>query len=673
MALLDGIMRLIGRSSALPQTIYFGEPLSVRVANMDVAELYRTQPHLRTVVGFLARNVSQLSLQQFERKGDNDRERVRGDRLSNLLAMPNPGMTGVDLIYRLVSDMKLYDYALWWITPDLDRIIPIPPTWVAAFRGGTPWWPDVVEVHFPNSNRRMLLGDRKVADSLIEPHGPTEWGGHFLHFPGYDPEDPARGISPVQALKDILAEQIDAWTYRRQLWQRGGRLNAYLTRPATAPAWSPEARAKFARSWKDKWTGNDGTDSGGTPLLEDGMELKRIGFSAREEEWAAVSTLSMATVASVYHVSPTMVGILDNANYSNVREFKKMLYTDTLGPDLAAIEARVNAFLVPLFGKPNRYLEFNINEKLQGSFEEQAAVMSTAVGRPWMTADEARGRFNMPAIGGDAEQLVTPLNVLVGGQASPRDSGSQNRAGGPRRAQKAPQLIRASADEPLQVKSGEGREEDVRLIETQLRKFFERQKASVLSRLGAKAPNWWDEDRWNEELADTLYQLAMEVSTQIGMATAEELGFSGDVYSPEQTEDFLRAVAKSRAGAINSTTLSQIQAALDGDLEEDAEGSTPAGVFDLAAESRSHAGAVTLATTLAGFAVMEAAKQIARPNTTKTWNVQSSNPRASHAMMDGETVPVDETFSNGAMWPGDAVLGAEGVAGCMCGVTVTIP
>ena len=39
-----------------------------------------------------------------------------------------------------------------------------------------------------------------------------------------------------------------------------------------------------------------------------------------------------------------------------------------------------------------------------------------------MTADEARARFNMPSLGGDAAQLVTPLNVLVGGQASPRDS-----------------------------------------------------------------------------------------------------------------------------------------------------------------------------------------------------------------------------------------------------------
>ena len=52
----------------------------------------------------------------------------------------------------------------------------------------------------------------------------------------------------------------------------------------------------------------------------------------------------------------------------------------------------------------------------------------------------------------------------------------------------------------------------------------------------------------------------------------------------------------------------------------------------------------------------------------------SGNPRPSHAAMNGETVPYDERFSNGAMWPGDAdALGPEEVANCQCAVTIDIP
>lgn len=38
--------------------------------------------------------------------------------------------------------------------------------------------------------------------------------------------------------------------------------------------------------------------------------------------------------------------------------------------------------------------------------------------------------------------------------------------------------------------------------------------------------------------------------------------------------------------------------------------------------------------------------------------------------MDGETVPIESDFSNGATWPGDPVLGADGVAGCMCALQI---
>ena len=158
--------------------------------------------------------------------------------------------------------------------------------------------------------------------------------------------DRSTGTSPVETLKQVLAEQVQAWSYREQVWQRGGRVGAYLTRPKDAK-WSDAARERFARDWKDRWTGKDGKKAGGTPILEDGMELKRIGFNAREEEWSEVAKLALSTVAAVYHVNPVMVGILDNANFSNTKEFRKMLYTETLGPMLAMIEDRINTFLVP--------------------------------------------------------------------------------------------------------------------------------------------------------------------------------------------------------------------------------------------------------------------------------------------------------------------------------------
>src|SRR5690606_31447224 len=184
--------------------------------------------------------------------------------------------------------------------------------------------------------------------------------------------------------------------------------------------------------------------------------------------------------------------------------------------------------------------------------------------------------------------------------------------------------------------------------------------------------DWWDADRWDSELSDDLYALALSTAKHVSAEVLESIGFSPDAYDENRTLKFLRAVADSRAGMINSTTRDQIQAALDGDLDDDAEGSTPAGVFEVAESSRVPSAAAALVTTFSAFATTEAVKQVAGDRATKTWITTSGNPRASHAAMNGETVGVEELFSNGMNWPGDPAGGPDEVAGCYCDVEINI-
>lgn len=644
MALRDALRALIGANPQYRDVTFVGPGMN-DVLGLSVEDLWRTQPHLRTVVSFVARNIAQLGLHTFERVSETDRRRLRDDPVAMTLGRPNPSMTMFELVYGLVSDLKLYDVAMWLLERSADapsgwRIWPISPGWVTSTGGGSAWEPEWVEVQRPGALRpsRILTAD-------------------MVMFHGWNPGNPAGWSSPVEALRGILAEQIHANAYRQQVWQRGGRVGTVLVRPADAPSWSPDARERFARDWRAKWTGNDGPKAGGTPILEDGMDLKRIGFSAKEDEWVDGAKLSLSTVASVYHINPTMVGVLDNANFSNVREFRRMLYGDSLGPDLAMIEDRVNAFLVPrLTSRSGVYVEFNIAEKMQGSFEEQASAMQTAVGAPWMTRAEARGRFNLPEID-DADGLVVPLNVLTGGQASPTDSGSQNLASGSRRPVKAsgPVRVKARAPQGYEAKTAEA-----------LGKFFRRQRAVVLTALGAKADgDWWDAERWDAELSDDLYALAVATAKQVAGDVLDAIGFGPDAYDEARTLAFLRAVADSRAAMINQATRDQIDAALSA-------GGSAADVFDTAESQRVAAASAALVTTFSAFATTEAAKQVAGDKATKTWIVTSTNPRASHASMNGETVGIEESFSNGMNWPGDPVGGADEVAGCLCDVAIDI-
>ena len=76
--------------------------------------------------------------------------------------------------------------------------------------------------------------------------------------------------------------------------------------------------------------------------------------------------------------------------------------------------------------------------------------------------------------------------------------------------------------------------------------------------------------------------------------------------------------------------------------------------------------AVTAVTSVLNFGSVEGAR--AGGLKTKTWQTNSKNPRPAHLRMDGETVGVRDSFSNGMRWPGDPAGGAENNANCGCSV-----
>ena len=372
--------------------------------NMTVEDLWATQPHLRTVIDFRARNIAQLGVQLFEADGE-QRARVRGTEVSKLLGRPNPYMTGYDLIYDLVATRSLYDTAYWFIMEgDSGKVIhPFPPAWV------TP----LADSHFgPRSYRVQVPGVDRYVDVP---------GDNVVEFRGWTPTPSLVTSSPVETLRMVLEEQHSSRKHRLQLWRRNGRVGSYIARPKDAAPWDDTARRRFMDMFT-AFTG-DNAKAGGVPILEDGMELKRNAFTSADEQWAESVKISLETVAQVYQVNPTMVGVLEGTNYSNMKEFNRALYRTSLGPDIVQIEERITEFVLPLLDAPDdQFVKLNVESMLRGSFEEQAKIMSTSTGGPWMTRNEARALMDMSPLD-EGDELIVPKNVSEGGQASPQDGG----------------------------------------------------------------------------------------------------------------------------------------------------------------------------------------------------------------------------------------------------------
>lgn len=651
MGLIDGVRRMF----APTQLNYILEAqTNVQVLNMDSVALYKTQPNLQAVLTFIADNTAQLPLKAYERTADNDRQRAHDSTAQRLLSHPNPDMTTFELMRSLSLDYDIFGRAVWMVLQDKDapsgwQIRPIPPTWIVAYEGGDAFAPRSLDI--------MARGAGGVVRVPAE---------NFIIFSSYHPTSPSGSISPLESLKQTLQEQAEADRYRLAVWKNGGKASSYIVRPKDVQPWTAEAAEAFKRDFKSAWTGN-GSNIGGVPVLEDGMEIKTLQFNARESQWAEAKKLSREDVASVYHINPSLIWHTDGQTYASAKDNARALYNDCLAPRLQMIQQRINQFLLPRVESNDRvYVEFELREKLRGSFEEQAQVIQSSVGAPWLTRNEARAMNNLPAVEG-GDELITPLNVLMGGIASPTDTGSQN-VGLPNELRSA--VVESKAfKSSTRIKSAYDEESAAELNEV-FAAFFKRQSRSILPKLKAK-DEWWDAERWDTELADDLEPVMRRAVGKQGAFFMGQLG-AGE-FNIDATTNYVRAMAANRASAVNSVTKRRLDHALEVDEGED-EADTPAGVFQMQ-EDRAEMYGIAAAFAASAFALVESVQQSGRDRSeiTKTWIVTSANPRASHAAMDGETVPYDDEFSNGARWPGDIQLDPEESCNCQCQVEINIP
>jgi len=170
-------------AGASPPTSYLSYPSAY-------ASLYSTQPAVRTVVDFLARNVAQLGIHIFRRVSDTDRERLANHQLAQILTNPNPSTTRYRLMETLLQDLGIYFNAYWLkVRTDPLQLVRLPPEQIAVEGTLLPlryWWT-------PPSGSPV-------------PFAPTE----IVAFRGYDPCDPLRGLSPLETLRRVLAEEVEA-------------------------------------------------------------------------------------------------------------------------------------------------------------------------------------------------------------------------------------------------------------------------------------------------------------------------------------------------------------------------------------------------------------------------------------------------------------------------------
>lgn len=373
--------------------------LAATVAALE--SLYRTQPSVRICVSFLAQAIAPLNIKLFRGMSNGEQTRVYTHPLEDLLQRPNPRTSRFELFRDTTSDVAIYDNAYWLkqFTRRGDRrLYRLPPTWVTPQGGSVITGPGYYELRNPGSGE-------------LTRYEPDE----IVHFHGYNPIDGRVGMSALQALHYVLNEDLQASRNRVSFWKDGAQQDTIIERPPATESgeWSEVARNRFKEEWRDAYSGPH--NAGNAPILEDGMKVNRGGWSPKDSEFIAGREFTLDIVATAYHIPLTVLSRKGTATFASAKEFHKMLYVDTLGPWTAMFESAIALQLIPDFDTTGSlFAKFNIDEKLEGDFEQQAEAARQSVQVPWMSVDDMRAKRGMEPLGGVYAEPARPSTYLYG-------------------------------------------------------------------------------------------------------------------------------------------------------------------------------------------------------------------------------------------------------------------
>jgi HK97 family phage portal protein len=646
------------RTPLLADANYYAPGSHIELSGVWAAysELYRRQVWVNTVIRKLANGTARLPFVVSERTptGQSDVD-VESNPFAQLMNRPGPRLDPFTLWVWTSSTYDVYGEAYWLKLRDNNGVV----------RELVPLHPTNLVLRRKEDGSMVYVLTSGVRNAELLPEIPE---GDVVPFRNYNPENLSRGLSNLEPLRQTLLNEDASRRATASWWARGARPSIMLKHPKRL---NDDIVRRLREQAESRHGGAD--NMGSAMVLEEGMDATVVQLSAEEMQYIESRKLNREEVCAAYDVPPPVVHILDKATFSNITEQMRSMYRDTMGARLPLFESAVDHHLRVDFDPTGKLAaRFDLDGVLRGDFETRASAVTGLIGNGVMKPSEARPLFGLPDAGDAADQLFA--NAALWPLTTPRGAAppSTTPAGLSYAGKAAPSLPPPGRDPALRALMGSlGRKSPAehRAVlrdehRAALRKLFDKQRAAVLGKAapGLAADDLFSPDDWEEETTATLTPLTHATILALGAKSLAALGGSGR-FDFDRVKAWTDLNIGYAAANLNATTLGLIAAALTSDDPKAALTQT----MTTDAEARADDYADTRVNSIGNFAETEGAKQATGGQGTKTWVVNSGNPRPTHAAMSGQSVGISDDFSNGMHYPGDPSVGdAKELAGCDC-------
>jgi len=655
----------------------------------DFIDAYRQLPWLYAGATALAVAAPKPKLRVY-REIDGEDEEIEGEEINRLLKRPNPFTSWREFIQIAVINMVITGNHYWNMVGTTENGViseANPPVEM--------WWmkPENVEI-VPDAvdfiKRYVYKQDGKAFN-----FDPSE----VIHFKLVNPDSYFRGLGVLEPAKNTAIMEFNAVAYNKAFLENDATPFGVFHTPAKL---TKEQQAQFLRNWNSM---HRGSKRGGKLGFTYGdMEFKEIGTKPKDAQYIEMRKMNREEMLATIGVPPSVVGLLEYANYSNMEVQQKKFWEDAVIPILDLISDKMTLNLAPHFDE-NIYFKFDYSniKALQEDEDRQSQIAMRLVSNGVMTPDEVRERFySLEPMGGNAAKLFIPVFWIPMDQAGVKATPQQPAAAAPKKAlsksedkvsfwQTPARKKAAWMNFEMRVKTNEN------TVHIQAESFLEKQAKRVSDKVGSassvnsiKADSLINIKAETEEYSDLLkgiYYALFKEAGEAGMDMTE-----GKLYNPEmrmlkkepdrfqmtpELEAKIAKLVKNSGTKINEVTLDRIIEMLaEAQVENWTVVEFQKNLLDKLTDlSRSRAMRIARTETgkVENWGQLEGYKQSEFIDKKGWMSAFAEGTRDSHKAADAkyseQTIPLDEPFivdGESLMYPGDPAGSAGNVINCLC-------
>jgi len=230
----------------------------------------------------------------------------------------------------------------------------------------------------------------------------------MLHIPGWSTNG-LTGESILYRGRQTIGNAIAREEFEGSFYKRGAVLAAVIQHPGRLG----DTGAKRLRDYFAKWYGGSGR-AHGTPVLEEGAELKTVGSNLVDLEFEAAQTRTRTEVAVMFNIPPSFLGgsTGDSLTYATVEANMVQLMQHAISPLTSTIQSALSAD-PSLFPFPTWFTEFTLDGMLRGDSASRSAFYKVMHDIGALTTNEIRAMENKPPLDEPAPPEPAPLEDVV--------------------------------------------------------------------------------------------------------------------------------------------------------------------------------------------------------------------------------------------------------------------